>query len=152
VPERFNLLSGQLDLEQERPGFNWRAVRVGDRIGGSRIGGTIFELGPGERVCPYHFHHGVEELVLVLAGEPLLRTPAGERTLQAGDLVAFPRGPEGAHSLQGPGRILLLSANREPSISAYPDSDKLGTRPGSGAPGDGLNFRRADAVDYWDGE
>jgi hypothetical protein len=44
----------------------------------------------------------------------------------------------------------MLSANRSPSIAVYPDSDKLGTRPGGGD--DRLDFRRADAVDYWDGE
>jgi hypothetical protein len=33
----------------------------------------------------------------------------------------------------------------------YPDSDKLGVRPPAGGP-DRLDFRRRDAVDYWDGE
>jgi hypothetical protein len=50
----------------------------------------------------------------------------------------------------GPGRLLVLSANREPSISVYPDSDRLGTRPAD--QNDRLNFRRADAVGYWEGE
>jgi hypothetical protein len=31
-----------------------------------------------------------------------------------------------------------------------PDSDKVGTRPAGGD--DRLDFRRADAVGYWDGE
>jgi hypothetical protein len=46
--------------------------------------------------------------------------------------------------------VLILSANRQPSISVYPDSGKLGTRPAIRT--DVLNFRREDAVDYWDGE
>ena len=45
---------------------------------------------------------------------------------------------------------VLFSANAAPSISVYPDSGKLGTRPATRA--DVLNFRREDAVDYWDGE
>jgi hypothetical protein len=45
----------------------------------------------------------------------------------------------------------MFSANREPSISVYPDSDKVGTRPGEHR-GDRLDFRRLDAVDYWEGE
>jgi hypothetical protein len=45
----------------------------------------------------------------------------------------------------------MFSANREPSISVYPDSDKLGTRPGGNLQ-DRLDFQRADAVDYWEGE
>ena len=37
------------------------------------------------------------------------------------------------------------------SVSVYPDSDKLGVRPRGGGP-NVLNFRRGDAVGYWDGE
>jgi hypothetical protein len=37
------------------------------------------------------------------------------------------------------------------SISVYPDSDKLGVRPPDGGE-DRLDFRRGDAVDYWDRE
>ena len=48
------------------------------------------------------------------------------------------------------GAELIVSASHQPSISVYPDSDKLGTRPPDRD--DVLNFRRADAVDYWDGE
>lgn len=36
-------------------------------------------------------------------------------------------------------------------VSVYPDSDKVGVRPPGGGP-DRLDFRRGDAVDYWDGE
>jgi uncharacterized cupin superfamily protein len=148
--ECFNLLRGELEHASDRDGFGYRGTRVGDRLGGSQIGGSVYELPAGERLFPYHFHHGVEEWLLVLDGTPTLRTPAGERELRAGDVVCFPAGPEGAHAVRGPGRVLILSANREPSISVYPDSDKVGTRPGSND--DRLNFRRGDAVDYWDGE
>jgi uncharacterized cupin superfamily protein len=149
---RFNLRSGQLEREAGRPGFRWRATRAGDLVGGERIGASLYELPEGERTFPYHFHHGVEEWLLVVEGEPTVRTPKGEQRLAAGDLVCFPAGAAGAHTVAGPGRVLIVSANREPSISVYPDSDKLGTRPGADADEDTLNFRRADAVDYWDGE
>jgi uncharacterized cupin superfamily protein len=147
---RFNLFSGELDRKQTRSGFSWQAAAVGDGIGARRIGGSVYELAAGEQTFPYHFHHGVEEWLLVVEGTPTLRTPEGERELRRGDVVCFPVGPPGAHAVRGPGRVLILSANREPSISAYPDSDKLGTRPGGEE--DRLNFRRADAVDYWEGE
>jgi uncharacterized cupin superfamily protein len=93
----------------------------------------------------------------VISGTPTLRTPAGEQPLSPGDVVSFPDGPAGAHTVKGPGRILMFSVGRaqdDTSISAYPDSDKLGTRP-AGRPGvgpDRLNFRRGDSVDYWEGE
>jgi hypothetical protein len=52
--------------------------------------------------------------------------------------------------VSGPGRFMIFSANSSPSVVVYPDSDKVGSRPGHEA--DRLNFRRADAVDYWEGE
>jgi uncharacterized cupin superfamily protein len=148
---RFNVLTDDLDHQCDREGYHWRGARgVGERLGGERIGASVYELEAGELTFPYHFHHGVEEWLYVIAGEPTVRTPAGQRTLEPGDLVSFPSGEAGAHSVRGPGRVMVVSANRAPSISAYPDSGKLGTRPGDDR--DRLNFRRADAVDYWEGE
>ena len=49
--------------------------------------------------------------------------------------------------------MLILSANRGPAVVVYPDSDKLGTRPTPELEDpDRLNFRRSDAVGYWEGE
>lgn len=147
----FNVFTDELDRDSRREGYRWRGVwGLGERLGASRMGASVLELEEGEQSFPYHFHHGVEEWLYVIAGSPTLRDPDGERTLQAGDLVCFPSGPEGAHSVRGPGRVMLLSAGGPPSICVYPDSEKLGTRPG--LEHDRLNFRRADAVDYWEGE
>jgi uncharacterized cupin superfamily protein len=148
--ERFNLLRGELEHEFERGGSHWHTTRVADHVNAEKIGASLYELGEGERTFPYHFHHGVEEWLLVVAGSPIARTPAGERELRVGDVVCCPSGPGGAHSIRGPGRVLILSHGGPPSVSVYPDSDKLGTRPEE--LGDRLNFRRGDAVDYWEGE
>jgi uncharacterized cupin superfamily protein len=149
--KRFNVLAGDLDHQSTRSGYRWRgARRVGERIGAERIGASVYDLEDGELTFPYHFHHGVEEWLYVIAGAPSVRTPGGERTLRAGDLICFPAGAEGAHTARGPGRVMIVSANHSPSISAYPDSGKLGTRPADDR--DRLDFRRADAVDYWEGE
>jgi uncharacterized cupin superfamily protein len=154
---RFNLLFAELEPEEEqflRPGFSTRSTRVGEVLGAALIGGTVYDLAEGERICPYHYHHGQEEWLYVVSGNPTLRSPSGERALRAGDVACFPRGPDGAHGLTGPGRVLLLSAQHWPEVVVYPDSDKLGARPGpypQHLPDRG-NFRRSDAVDYWDGE
>jgi uncharacterized cupin superfamily protein len=150
VLRRFNFLVDELDASQDRDGFSWNAARIGDKLGAEKIGSSLYELAQGQRTFPYHYHHGVEEWLYVLAGAPSLRTPEGEQTLRPGDLVCFNSGPRGAHVIAGPGRLIIFSANAAPSTVVYPDSDKLGTRPGSRE--DNLNFRRADAVDYWDGE
>jgi uncharacterized cupin superfamily protein len=149
---RFNVFTGELTDGGERAGFGWRGRRgIGVELGAERIGASLFEIPDGELSFPYHYHHGVEEWLYVLAGSPILRTPDGERTLASGDRVRFPTGPAGAHSVRGPGRLLMFSANQSPSISVYPDSQKIGTRPGDDRT-DRLDFRRADSVDYWDGE
>jgi uncharacterized cupin superfamily protein len=147
---RCNLLEGELPQEQDRPGFRTRRSRVGASIGSEQIGASVYEIPEGETTFPYHYHHGVEEWVVVIDGTPTVRTPDGERVLRRGDVVCFPSGREGAHAVRGPGRVMILSANRAPSIAVYPDSDKVGTRPEGGV--DRLDFRRGDAVDYWDGE
>ncbi|MGO9956705.1 MAG: cupin domain-containing protein [Solirubrobacteraceae bacterium] len=151
--ERFNVLTGELSVQQDRSGYAWRGRRgAGDGL--RWLGASVYELPAGEWTFPYHYHHGVEEWLYVAAGAPTLRDPAGERVLAPGDLVCFPGGPDGAHAVSGPGRVVMFSgvdAAGAASVSVYPDSDKLGVRPPGGGP-DRLNFRRGDAVDYWDGE
>jgi hypothetical protein len=44
-----------------------------------------------------------------------------------------------------------VASDTAPSVSVYPDSDKVGVRPAGGGP-DRLDFRRGDGVDYWEGE
>jgi uncharacterized cupin superfamily protein len=152
---RFNVLNGQLPVKQERSGYVWSGRRgLPGEVGLRLLGASVYELPHGQWTFPYHYHHGVEEWLYVVAGAPTLRDVAGERVLAPGDLVCFPSGPDGAHAVRGPGRVLMFSgvaAAQATSVSVYPDSDKLGVRPPSGGP-DRLDFRRGDAVDYWDGE
>jgi uncharacterized cupin superfamily protein len=151
----FNLLGDDWDETHERDGYRWRSVAIGGRIGAERIGCSVYELEPGQRTFPYHFHHGNEEWLLALSGRPTLRTPEGDRELRAGDLVAFPAGPDGAHAVANrtdePARVAIFSTLRLPSIVMYPDSDKIRARWSYDEDG-ALDFRRADEVDYWEGE
>jgi uncharacterized cupin superfamily protein len=128
-----------------------RAVSVRETLGGELIGCTLYELDPGVRLWPYHFHWNNEEWLIVVDGTPTLRAPDGERELRAGDLVAFPEGEPGAHTVsnrsEAPARVVIFSSRNQGSVT-YPDSGKVG----AGPPWDRLYFRRADAVDYWDGE
>ena len=87
------------------------------------------EVQPGSRLWPYHAHHANEEWVIVLRGEPTLRTPEGEHVLKEGDVVAFPRGRDGAHQIinrtDSPVRVLMLSSMAGPDIVDYIDSGKV---------------------------
>jgi quercetin dioxygenase-like cupin family protein len=75
----------------------WRANHRRLAPPGNKLGMMLYELQPGQTQCPYHFHHGNEELLLVLRGRPTLRTPDGEQELEPGDVVHFATGPGGAH-------------------------------------------------------
>jgi uncharacterized cupin superfamily protein len=143
---RVNVLAPELDKSSERDGYRWRAARLGPALGAEQMGASVYELEDGQRTCPYHFHHGSEEWLIVLTGSPRLRTPDGERELRAGDVLCFPVGPAGAHQVTGPGTILILSERKDLDAIEYPDSGKVAVRP------PGKVFRSADAVDYWDGE
>ncbi len=154
--EIFNLFHGELDVEpdgNEPAGYDQvRAVRVGKKIGATQLGLSIYELPSGQAICPYHFEWTDEEWLIVLDGVPTLRTPAGERTLEPGDTVCFPAGPDGAHHVRNAGegivRVALLSTKNSIGIAEYPDSDKVGIW----ADGTHYMLRRSEHLDYWDGE
>ncbi len=151
----FNLFDGELDEERTEPvGFTWRAARLGPKLGGTKLGASLYELQPGERSFPYHYEYGAEEWLAVVSGRPTLRVPDGEHELRAGDVVCFPEGPEGAHKLTNTGgetvRVILLSDKPRLAMAVYPDSDKIGVF----APDkrDDIMVRRDSGVDYYDRE
>jgi uncharacterized cupin superfamily protein len=132
------------------PAYRARMARFGPVIGAVQLGASVYDLDPGQSVCPYHYESPEEEWLLVLVGRPTLRDPDGEHELEEGDLVCFPEGPDGAHKVTNrtgdPVRILMLSTKHATAMAVYPDSGKVGVWP------PGKLFRLADAVDYWDGE
>jgi uncharacterized cupin superfamily protein len=144
--KKVNIKSVALDEPLDEAGFRHVAASVGPRLGAQRIGAGVYHAQAGLPIWPYHYHHGVEEWVYVIAGAPVLREPAGERILTPGDLVCFPSGHLGAHTLQGPGRFVILATGHhvEPYMSVYPDSDKVS--------GPGGILLRSGAVGYWHGE
>lgn len=132
------------------PGYDTGYVRVGPLVGGELLGLTVYELPPGQSICPYHYEIGCEEWLIVLTGQPTLRTPEGERELEPWDTVFFPEGEAGAHKVTNRTeetlRVAIWSTKGDPGVAVYPDSGKVGVWP------PGKIFRLGDDVDYWDGE
>lgn len=95
---------------------------------GDVLGATVYELGPGN-FAVYHFHHGAEEMLIVLRGRLTLRSPDGEREVTEGEVVFFPRGPEGAHALRNhteqPARFVMVSDHPSPEVAEYPDHGQI---------------------------
>ncbi len=118
------------------------------RAAGGKLGASLWELQPGASQFVYHFHRGTEELLVVLRGTPTVRTHDGERRLAEGDVVPFPRGPEGGHQIRNDGdtaaRVLILAAHAEPDVAEYPETGKVGVRVGD----EYRWFRAADAVEH----
>jgi uncharacterized cupin superfamily protein len=136
----------------------FRRKKLAAAAGGDRLGCSLYELRPGERSFPYHYHLGNEEAIYVLSGTGALRTPDGARSLDTGDYVAVPAGPDGAHRVHNDGdeplRYLVLSTMDDPDVTVYPDSEKVGVFAGSAPGSDDPRavhgyYRRDDDVDYW---
>ena len=73
--------------------------RPGPDLGAKETGMSVYELPPGQAICPYHYEYGEDEWLLVLAGRPSVRTPDGTEELEPWDVVFFPKGPDGAHQV-----------------------------------------------------
>jgi uncharacterized cupin superfamily protein len=153
--QRANVFSDEFEYDPSDPdGYRGGMARIGKAAGGEELAVKLFEIPPGQSLCPYHYEY-VEEWLLVLEGELVVRVPDGEEQAGRGDLVCFPAGPSGAHKLtnrgDAPARAVMFSSAREPAVAVYPDSDKIGVWPGN--PDDRVMLRRADGdVGYYEGE
>ncbi len=141
---------GADDPEPFRAGM----FRLGTQVGARDTGMSVYELPPGQALCPYHYEYGEEEWLLVLEGRPTVRAADATEELSPFDVVFFPKGPEGAHQVRNdsdrPVRVLMWSSVVHPTATAYPDSDKVGVWTGDKA--EDLMTTRASAVGYFHGE
>jgi len=110
-------------------GFARERAEISWFLGVRKLGYAATRLQPGETSGPFHGHTSEEELLLVVDGEPTLRTPAGRFRLRAGDLVALPVGSAGAHRLYNestkPATIVFFANVADGDGAFYPDSKKL---------------------------
>ena len=150
--KHINLHSVGFDYDPEDPepykaGMN----RLGPALGATRLGATVYELPPGQSLCPYHYETE-EEWLLVLSGELTVRHPEGEDVLKAGDITMFPVGEAGAHKTTNNGsetvRMLMFSNVDPTGWVVYPDSEKFARW----SPGSRVRNRIGPVVDYYDGE
>ena len=114
---------------------------------------AAYEIPPGKAAYPYHYHTQKEESFFILRGKGLLKTPAGGKTVEAGDFLFFPANETGAHKLTNTSETEMLvyldfDTRNKIDAAVYPDSGKIGVW------GGGIDqvFRTAQQVDYYDGE
>lgn len=131
---------------------------ISPHIGAKKLGYNLTVLPPGKVQCPFHNHHGEEEMFFILEGEGELRFGDQRYPLRPHDVIACPPGgPEVAHQIINTGtttmRYLSLSTLGEIDACEYPDSGKVSIVAGKpGEPGLRKMFRAETTVIYYDRE
>ena len=145
----------------DRDGVAMRRKELSNATDAEQLGCSLYELEPGTRSWPYHYHTANEEAIFVLRGEGTIRLDDGEKSLEVGDYVALPADESGGHQVVNDGdeplRYLAVSTMAEPDVTVYPEMEKLGVFVGS-APG-GRDERSVHGyypidgdVGYWEEE
>src|SRR5262245_6342374 len=142
-------------------GFAARVGSFGGLIGSTGIGCMLHVVEPGKKAFPFHAHHVIHELFIILEGEGEYRFGKERYAVKQGDVLAAPTGgPEHAHQILNTGtgtlKYLGVSTTTETEVVEYPDSGKVGvtsrfdwsTRKG----GVRLLARPGANLGYYDGE
>jgi uncharacterized cupin superfamily protein len=140
----------------------FRRKLLGLATGAQKLGCGLFEVAPGKRAWPFHYHLANEEALYILEGSATLRLGAEEFQIGQGHFVAFCTGNEGPHQLINTGsvtlRYLCFSTMVSPEACGYPDSGKMAVLAGRAPAGSKRLsamrkcFRESSEVDYYDGE
>ncbi len=119
-----------------------RVRRLGDAAGLTRLGASHIRLPPGAWSSQRHWHSHEDEFIVVLEGEVVLVTDAGEEILRAGDCAAFKAGVRDGHCAQNRSArdavLLALSNHSDEDFGEYSDIDLKFTPQPHGAPGEFL--------------
>ena len=91
----------------------------------TQFGVNMVELPPGAWSTNRHWHRNNDELVVVVSGELVAVTDAGEEVLRAGDCIGFKAGVANAHHLQNrsaePAVYYDIGGRDAWDVSTFPD-------------------------------
>jgi len=145
--------------EYDREQTAFRRKELSTAVDASDLGCSLYELPPGMRSWPYHYHTANEEAIYVLSGRRQTQNGRRPRALTAGDYATFPADERGGHRVVNDGdeplRYLAMSTMNEPDITVYPEMNKFGVFVGSPPGGrddrslEGY-YRIDDETEYWD--
>ena len=148
----------ELELEHGSQGekFEWNSARIGPKLGAKDLGYSFDVVPPGKRSCPFHSHHGEEEMFFIVRGRGTLRYGTETRPIRAGDVISCPTGGPGtAHQIVNDSdadlAYLSISTMAPAEVCEYPDSGKVGAYGRSETRLRHMTEASAQ-VDYWKGE
>ncbi len=153
-----NLDEVKFDDVEENGLYTSSRGQISKHIGAKQLGYNLTVLPPGKAQCPFHCHHGEEEMFLILEGEGELRFGDQRYAIRKHDVIACPTGgADVAHQIVNTGtatmRYLSLSTKVSLEVCEYPDSQKIlvSVRDRGRASFRKL-FRAENSVDYYDRE
>jgi uncharacterized cupin superfamily protein len=158
VKPLMNLDEVTFDDVEENGLYTSSRAAISNHIGARKLGYNLTILPPGKAQCPFHSHHGEEEMFFILEGEGELRFGEQRFPVRRHDVIACPPGgPDVAHQIINTGtttmRYLALSTMVEVDACEYPDSGKVAIFAGRrGSRTLRKMFRSENVVDYYDRE
>lgn len=113
------------EFREETAGYEQQ--RVGDAAGLDQFGVNRVVLPPHSRTALRHWHEQQDELVIVIAGEVVLREEDGETILRGGDCAGFKAGVANGHAFENrsdePVILFEIGTRTDDETVHYPDVD-----------------------------
>ena len=117
------------------------------------MGASVYELPPGQALCPYHYESD-EELGDGARGRGQRPPSRGHRRARSRRHRGLPGRPRRAHKVFNASaetvRFIMLSTKGDPGYAIYPDSNKIQFF--TGRPEERALVRLGENLDYYDGE
>ncbi len=154
----------ELEAEHFSHGKSYESddARIGQIMGLTKLGAAYSSVPPGKTACPFHVHHGEDEMFIILTGKGEYRFGDTKHQVKAGDVLGAPvGGPEYAHQLWNTGEeplvYIAISSKADIDVCEYPDSGKFAVMSGRGQPRRessefGFIGRQKTGLDYFDGD
>lgn len=102
--------------------------RLAPAGGLSAFGASHVVLKPGAWSSQRHYHHGEDELLVMLAGEAVLVEDGGRTILHPGDICAWPKGAPNGHTVinESDADCIMVAISAGPNTGGfYPDIDMI---------------------------
>ena len=116
--------------KMEMPGGTFTIKEVIPAAETTKLHANFVEMAPGQAAYSYHWHETNEEVFYIIQGTASVRTQEGDKILHAGDIIAFPSGPEGAHHIRNASdteKLIYLDCGAESplEVTHMPDVNKV---------------------------